>query len=44
MSAGYAGGPVNIQAASFPGYAGESIFQVRHGESLEKFIVVDGEI
>ena len=30
-----------IQAVSFPGYAGESIFQVRHGESLKKFIMVD---
>ena len=30
-----------IQAVSFPGYTGESIFQVRHGESLIKFIAVD---
>ena len=32
-----------IQAVSFPGDTGESIFQVRHGESL-KTIVVDGGI
>ena len=38
----YTGGPVNIQAVSFPGYTGERIFQVRHGESLKKFIIVDG--
>ena len=30
-----------IQAVSFPGYTGESIFQVRHGENLKKFIMVD---
>ena len=36
---------VNIQAVSFPGDAEkESIFQVRHGESLKKFVVVDGGI
>ena len=40
-SAGYKGGLVNIQAISFPGYTGESIFQVRHRESLKKFIMVD---
>ena len=40
-SAGFTGGPVDIQAVSFPGYTGESIFQVRHGESLKKFIMVD---
>ena len=27
---------------SFPGYAGESIFQVRHRESLKKFIMYGG--
>ena len=41
MSAGFTGGPVNIQAVSLPGYTGESIFQVRHGENLKKFIMVD---
>ena len=30
-----------IQAVSYPGDTGESIFQVRHGESLKKFIIVD---
>ena len=30
-----------IQAVSFPGDTGESIFQVRHGESLKKLIMVD---
>ena len=30
-----------IQAGSFPEYIGERIFQVRHGESLKKFIMVD---
>ena len=30
-----------IQAVSFPGYTGESIFEVSHGESLKKFIIVD---
>ena len=30
-----------IQAVSFSGYTGESIFHVRHGESLKTFIVVD---
>ena len=35
---------MNIQTFSFPGYTGESIFQVRHGESLEKFIMVDVEL
>ena len=35
------GGPVNIQTVSLPGYTGESIFQVRHGESLKIFIMVD---
>ena len=40
MSAGYAGGPVNIQAVSFPGDTGEeSILQVRHGESLKKILL-----
>ena len=45
-SAGYTGGRVNIQAVSFPGDTGESIVQVRHGESLKKFsmIMVDGGI
>ena len=43
-STGYTGGPVNIQAVSFPEDTGESIFQVRHGESLNKFIIVDGGI
>ena len=32
------GGPVNIQAVSSPGDTGESIFQVRHGESLKKVL------
>ena len=33
---------VNIQAVSFPGDTGESIFQVRDGgASLKKFIMVD---
>ena len=32
---------VNIRAVSFPGYTGESIIQVRHGESLKKFIMED---
>ena len=41
MSAGYTGGPVNIQAVSFPGDTRESIFQVRLEESLKKFIKVD---
>ena len=36
-SAGYTcGTAVNIQAVSFPGYTGEIIFQVRHGESLKQ--------
>ena len=39
--AGYTGGPVNIRAVSFPGDTGENTFQVRHGESLKKFIMVD---
>ena len=43
-SAGYTSGPVNIQAVSFPGDTRESIFQVRHGESLKEFVVVDGGI
>ena len=43
-SARYTGGPVNIQAVSFPGETGYSIFQVRHGESLKKFVIVDGGI
>ena len=30
-----------IQAVSFPGYTGEITFQVRHGESLNKFIMAD---
>ena len=38
-SAGYTGGPV--QAVSFPGDTGENIYQVRHGESLKKVIMVD---
>ena len=45
-SAGYTGGPVNIQAVSFLGDIGEkSIFQVRHiyGEKSEKSpFTVDG--
>ena len=40
-SAGYTGGPVNIQAVSFPEYTRKSVFQVRHGGSLKKFIMVD---
>ena len=28
----------------YPGYTGETNFQVRHGESLKKFIIVDGGI
>ena len=44
-SAGYTGGRVNIQAVSFPGDTRESIFHVRHGEILKKFIIiVDGGI
>ena len=44
-SVGYTGGPVNIQAVSFPGVnSGERVFQVRHGESLKKFIIVDGGV
>ena len=43
-SAGYSGGPVNIEAISFPGDTGESIFQVRHGENLKKGIIADGGI
>ena len=44
-SAGYTGGPINIQAVSFPGYTGESVFKFdMDGESLEKFITVDGGI
>ena len=31
------GGPVNIQAASIPGYTGERILRVRRRESLKKF-------
>ena len=30
-----------IPAVSFPGDTGESVFQVRHGERLQKFIMVD---
>ena len=30
-----------IRAVSFPGYTGEDIVQVWHGESLNKFIMVD---
>ena len=30
-----------MQAGSFPGDTGESIFKVRHGESLKKFIMMD---
>ena len=30
-----------IQVVSFPGYTGESIFQVRHGETLKMFIMMD---
>ena len=38
----YTGGPVSIQAVSFPGDIRESVLQVRHGgESLKKFIMVD---
>ena len=37
----YTGGPVNTQAASFSGYTVENIFQVRHGESLKEFIMVE---
>ena len=33
-----------MQAVSFPGDTGESFFQVRHGESLEKKNIVDGGI
>ena len=33
-----------MQADSFPGDTGESNFQVRHGESLKKFIIVDSGI
>ena len=43
-SAGYTRGPVNIQAVSFLADVGESIFQVRRGESLKKFIIADGGI
>ena len=43
-SAGYTGGRVHTQAVSFPGYTGKNIFQVRHGECLKKFIIVDGGI
>ena len=44
-SAGYTGGPANIQPVSFLGYTGESVFQVRHGYSLKMFIIiVDGGI
>ena len=44
-SAGYTGGPVNIQAVSFPGdTVEESIFQVGLEESLKKFTIVDGGI
>ena len=38
------GGRVNVQAVSFSGYTGESIFQVRHGECLKKLLLVDGGI
>ena len=34
------GGPVDIQAVSFPGYTGESIFQVR-GKSERVYSMVD---
>ena len=34
----------NTQAVSFPGYTGGSIFQLRRGESLKKFIIVDDGI
>ena len=37
QSAGYTGGPVNIEAVSFPGDTGESIFQIRRGESREVY-------
>ena len=30
-----------LQAVSFPGCTGESIFQVRHGENLKKLFMVD---
>ena len=43
-SAEYTVGRVNIQWVLFPGYTGESILQGRHGESLKKFIIVDGGI
>ena len=33
-----------MHAIPFPGYAGNSIFQVRHGESCKSLLVVDGEI
>ena len=36
-SAGYAGGPVNVQADSSARDTVESIFQVRRGESLKKY-------
>ena len=33
-----------LSPVSFPGDTGESIFQVRHRESLKKFITVEGGI
>ena len=33
---------MNIQAVSFPGYTGESIFQVRLGEKSEKVYYYGG--
>ena len=38
-SAGYTGGPINIQAVSFPEDTTESIFQVLHGESRQSLLL-----
>ena len=35
------GRTIQYQTVSFPGDTGESVFQVRHGESLKKFFMVD---
>ena len=43
-SAGYTGGRANIHAVQFPGDTGESIFQVRHGESRNILLLMDGGI
>ena len=43
-SAGYTRGPVNTLAIPFPGNTGESMFQVRHGASRKRLLLVDGGV